>query len=536
MSAYRKIIQLLTGCRWGRTKWDTFTAWAARPTTAVSRFFVNNSRASLFPFSNYLVYTLSSVFVWNREGIDDNDFDQTIRQFWKMYREQLANGGNGNHKLNGKNGNGNNGGLNGDDDEWEEVIIKEHFQVYRKLLSKDSYLYQYKIFGTFKDIPAKAFFLVQLDTAFRKAWDRLVVKLDIVDSEGNHIHSSQGNDVDYEDILDDCIQSRESFDSKNQVVHWIMHYPYPMYCREYCYVRRAKIDRENNLMILVSRSTDHPNCNDNGTINGKQKYVRVNTYDSRMVIRPHSTFDENGFDYLLTYFDDPQSNFPSAAYNWMACSGVPDFVNKLHDAAVKLNQRSQERRKEKELRTYRRQEEEELTRIQEEERQERERRQKEQQEREEKEDQLARQHRIWQEQERLRKWRMREKSFAQLGSGHLVIRDNRKYGHHEDRNEFVEDGKTATMTPLNKEKTEIENVDRVPHHHPPHPTEEEPSSATITQSTSSSSSSQNNSPSSTMVSSMLTSPSQNKTTTSPSTSAQTAPSSSPSTGTTLYQF
>jgi hypothetical protein len=287
------------------------------------------------------------------------------------------------------------------------------------------------------------------------------------------------------------------------------------------------------VVVLFIRGQRRPPSKINGTINGKEKYVRVNTYDSGMVIRPHSSFDEDGFDYLLTYFDDPQSNFPSAAYNWMACSGVPDFVNKLYDAAVKLNQRSQERRKEKELRkTHGRQEEEELTRVQEEGRQERERRQKEQQEKEEKEDELARQQRVWQEQQRLRKRRMREKSFAQLASGHLVIRDNRKYGHHEDRNQFVKEGKTATMTPLDREETETENVDRGPNQQP-HPTEEEPSSATMTQSTSSSSSSQNNSPSSTMVSSVSTS--QNKTTTSTSTSAQTAPS-SPSTGTTLYQF
>ena len=30
---------------------------------------------------------------------------------------------------------------------------------------------------------------------------------------------------------------------------------------------------------------------------------------------------QNGFDYILTYYDDPQAVFPSPAYNWMARTG-----------------------------------------------------------------------------------------------------------------------------------------------------------------------------------------------------------------------
>ena len=201
----------------------------------------------------------------------------------------------------------------------------------------------------------------------------MVVKLDIVGSEDSV--SAKACDIDYESLLSPTLTGNKPFDSGNQVVHWVMHYPYPMYSREYCYVRRAKIDKKNNLMILVSRATDHPNCcQDEESVSSpkskaKESYVRVTSYDSRMVIRPHSSFEEDGFDYLLTYFDDPQSHFPSAAYKWMAYSGVPDFVNKLYDAAVKLNQESKERKRrqveEEELK--RRKEEEEARRTSEEE-------------------------------------------------------------------------------------------------------------------------------------------------------------------------
>ena len=30
---------------------------------------------------------------------------------------------------------------------------------------------------------------------------------------------------------------------------------------------------------------------------------------------------QNGFDFVLTYYDDPKANFPRVAYNWMASSG-----------------------------------------------------------------------------------------------------------------------------------------------------------------------------------------------------------------------
>ena len=48
-----------------------------------------------------------------------------------------------------------------------------------------------------------------------------------------------------------------------------------------------QMDEKKKLMVLMSRSTDHPQCprHDN-------EFVRVDTYMSRMVIKPHRNFDE----------------------------------------------------------------------------------------------------------------------------------------------------------------------------------------------------------------------------------------------------
>lgn len=108
-----------------------------------------------------------------------------------------------------------------------------------------------------------------------------------------------------------------------------------MYSREYCYIRRAIVCNKENLIVLISKSCDHPKCKEQS----ERSSVRVVDYESQMVIRPHSTFDENGFDYLLTYFDDPRAYVPVTAYNWIASSGLPGFVESLHKAALELNER-----------------------------------------------------------------------------------------------------------------------------------------------------------------------------------------------------
>jgi hypothetical protein len=230
-----------------------------------------------------------AVFAWDRDKITDEEISQVANEIAHIRRDS-------------------DGRFTSDDDHlnsWERLINKGHLTVWRKPVP-NSYLYEYKVFGTYNDIPARAFFIAQVDLEFRKQWDKLVIMLDVVDKDE---------------------------ESGTEVVHWVMHYPYPMYSRDYVYARKCTVDNEKKLMVIVNRSVDHPNAPTTA------QYVRVETYMSQMVIRPHSSFDENGFDYVLTYYDDPKAAFPSVAYNWMATTGVPDFVNKVHNAAKMLHER-----------------------------------------------------------------------------------------------------------------------------------------------------------------------------------------------------
>ncbi|KAM8794604.1 stAR-related lipid transfer protein 7, mitochondrial [Eudromia elegans] len=195
---------------------------------------------------------------------------------------------------------------------WEMVMDKKHFKLWRRPI-EGSHLYQYRVFGTYTDVTPRQFFNVQLDTEYRKKWDSLVIKLDVIERD---------------------------LATGSEVIHWVTHFPYPMYSRDYVYVRRYHVDKENNTMVLVSRAVEHPSVPED------PEYVRVRTYESQMVIRPHKTFDENGFDYLLTYSDNPQTVFPRYCLSWMVSSGMPDFLEKLHAATLKA------KRMEMEVRDY----------------------------------------------------------------------------------------------------------------------------------------------------------------------------------------
>ncbi|XP_040915294.1 stAR-related lipid transfer protein 7, mitochondrial [Toxotes jaculatrix] len=235
-----------------------------------------------------LVAALAGVFMWENEKIQDEEIHRCgleLQALEAVKRLSTSIGAVASQQ----------------DPCWEAVMEKKDFKVWRRPIP-NSHLYEYRVLGSYNDVTPRQFFNVQLDTEYRKKWDSLVIKLEVVDRDVS---------------------------TGSEIVHWATHFPYPMYSRDYVYVRRYDVDVENNLMILVSRAVQHPRVPET------QEFVRVHSYQSKMVIRPHKSFDENGFDYLLTYSDDPQTVFPRYCVSWMVSSGMPDFLEKLHTAALR---------------------------------------------------------------------------------------------------------------------------------------------------------------------------------------------------------
>ncbi|KAA8584257.1 hypothetical protein FQN60_008042 [Etheostoma spectabile] len=215
-----------------------------------------------------LVAALAGLFMWENEKIHDEEIHRCGLELQALGAVKSLNTASGTVAGHLELG-------------WEVVMEKKGFRVWKRPIP-NSHLYEYR--------------------EYRKKWDSLVIKLEVVDRD---------------------------VDTGSEVVHWATHFPYPLYSRDYVYVRRYDVDVENNLMILVSRAVEHPRVPETN------QFVRVHSYQSKMVIRPHKSFDENGFDYLLTYSDDPQTVFPRYCVNWMVSSGMPDFLEKLHAAALR---------------------------------------------------------------------------------------------------------------------------------------------------------------------------------------------------------
>lgn len=188
-------------------------------------------------------------------------------------------------------------------EDWEKVLNEDHFKLWRCPVA-GSHLYKYKVFGSYKDIPARAFFNIQVDLEYRKKWDSHVIKLEKVE---------------------------EDEETGSEVIYWATHFPLGfLYSRDYVFVRRSKINLEKNVMILTANSVDHP------SFPVTKDHVRVGEYTSNMVIRPHRSFDENGFDYVMSYYDNPQLSVPTWAINKMTTMNLPAFLETLHAAAKKL--------------------------------------------------------------------------------------------------------------------------------------------------------------------------------------------------------
>jgi hypothetical protein len=101
-----------------------------------------------------------------------------------------------------------------------------------------------------------------------------------------------------------------------------------MSSREYLYVRRMWINK--NVAVLINRCVNHP------AVPVSRKSVRVQDYVSHTVMHPHTTSDEDGFEYEVTYFDNPQTNLPSSCVNWVATAAMPEFLTYFDNPQTNL--------------------------------------------------------------------------------------------------------------------------------------------------------------------------------------------------------
>jgi len=61
-----------------------------------------------------------------------------------------------------------------------------------------------------------------------------------------------------------------------------------------------------------------------------------------MIIIPYTDIDKPGIYYVIQYYDVNKAKIPKLAYKWMATSGLPDYVAKLHKATMTMREKKED--------------------------------------------------------------------------------------------------------------------------------------------------------------------------------------------------
>lgn len=218
------------------------------------------------------------------KNITSTEMDCTIKELQEVLEFHSAD----------KDGVSGNGG--GADDDWSLEWSGPAVTIWSRPIENRSYR-QYKVHGRYKDIPAIAFFYIQVTTTQRESWD----------SNTDEIVQLVSNKADLAEYFEQ--------------VYWRVNFPRPLAKRDYVFARRHVIDLEKNALVLINRAVLHPDHPE------KKNFVRVTDYESKMLVQPHTTFTENGFDYIMTYIDDTKTRMPDYALKKVVRNGLPRFLS-----------------------------------------------------------------------------------------------------------------------------------------------------------------------------------------------------------------
>ncbi|KAG0234822.1 phosphatidylcholine transfer protein [Mortierella sp. GBAus27b] len=176
---------------------------------------------------------------------------------------------------------------------WELFAEAPTFKVYRRGVATSA-LNEYKVLGSYPDLPAKYLLRAYTDLEYRKTWDK--------------------NMGGWQKLEDDRL-------------HFTSKFPWPLSPRDYVYELRVQ-EFNGGVYCINGKSVEDP------AMPAKSGTVRVDEYRQDVVIQP--TEDGNGCNIWFGYFDNPKGNIPSSIVNWAARVGVPSFLDSLKNAGRSL--------------------------------------------------------------------------------------------------------------------------------------------------------------------------------------------------------
>ncbi|CAG5017356.1 unnamed protein product [Parnassius apollo] len=250
-------------------------------------------------------------------------------------------------------------------DGWVPFMEAEDVIIWRKEYKTGQGLYAYKVYGRYPEVNARDFAAVQLDGAYRRAWDAAVAALAVVQRSAKGV---QGQTI----------------------LHWEVLWPRLFANRDYVYIRRhkefdvhnepltrtdktnvdsnvctlnpnetpsvhAKAKRkamenyekeredsrtefvDNKVYIIVSRSCEHPDVPET------KHAIRVVEYWSHMVVKTLEGADKAGMEFVLTYYDEPAvGGLPGGVAAWASGRAAPAYLERMRAAAQRYRHWSQQ--------------------------------------------------------------------------------------------------------------------------------------------------------------------------------------------------
>ncbi|XP_068923562.1 phosphatidylcholine transfer protein isoform X2 [Petaurus breviceps papuanus] len=128
----------------------------------------------------------------------------------------------------------------------------------------------------------------------------------------------------------------ELYETKIQgktVVYWEVNYPFPMYNRDYVYVRdrRDLYLNGRTIHVILAKSFSIPE------IPEKDGIIRVKDYRQSLVIESDG---KQGCKVSMFYHDNPEGMIPSWLINWAAKNGVPNFLKDILKACKNYHKKT----------------------------------------------------------------------------------------------------------------------------------------------------------------------------------------------------
>lgn len=146
---------------------------------------------------------------------------------------------------------------------WDLFSEVPNFKVYRRAVPNSS-LKEYKVLGTYNDLPTRYLLRAYTDLDFRKSWDK--------------------NMIDWKAL-------------ENHRLHFTAKFPWPLSPRDYVYELRVQEFKDGVVCVNGKSVNDESTPERSGT-------VRVDEFRQDVVIQP--TAEGNGCNIWFGYYDNPK--------------------------------------------------------------------------------------------------------------------------------------------------------------------------------------------------------------------------------------